>query len=44
MSKCELLKPLRQKKAAAPIRATAWPGFNRGWGPVTRELEGEWSI
>jgi hypothetical protein len=31
----------RPEKQAASIRANSWPGSIRGWGPITREIEGE---
>jgi hypothetical protein len=46
IEKCHPVKPLnepeRQIVKKPGIRPTsAWPGTSRGWGPITRKLEGE---
>jgi hypothetical protein len=44
VERCDLIKPLKDpvdvKKPG--IKSTGvWPGTNRGWGPVTKKVEGE---
>jgi hypothetical protein len=36
-----VVKPVEKTVKKRPIKATPWPGSNRGWGPITRKLEGE---
>jgi hypothetical protein len=36
------LKKMPKENNNNTVRHTlVWPGSNRGWGPITRELEGE---
>jgi hypothetical protein len=31
----------KQRVKRQPVRAEPWPGASRGWGPITRKLDGE---
>jgi hypothetical protein len=36
-----VVKQVAKTVKKRPIQATPWPGSSRGWGPITRKLEGE---